>query len=347
MGKSGSIVTSLLAGFLSAAASLGLASAQTPLFAEDSELAVTIEAPFSTLVRTAARNTDPHPATFTVGDQSFPFEIAARGRTRRTAHCSFPPLRLDFDNDELEGTLLDGQNRIKLVTHCQPRTTSEQFVVREYLAYRLYNAITPESFRVRAVRVTYRDSEGRRPEDTRFGFLIEDADDAARRNRMDEVDAPGVSGELLQARAGARYALFEFMISNLDWSFQNPPRGEEKCCHNSRLISTGGAMQNIVPLPYDFDNSGWVDSPYAIPPAGFGDNVRTRRYRGLCRHNEAVPEAVALFQARRAQLEALVSGETRLSEPTRRGLMSYLGSFFAVLDDPSAVERQLINGCRN
>lgn len=69
--------------------------------------------------------------------------------------------------------MLQGQHRLKLVTNCRPSRNYEQITVHEYLAYRLYNEITPYSYRVRPVRVD-RDTEGRRREETQFNFLIED-----------------------------------------------------------------------------------------------------------------------------------------------------------------------------
>ena len=125
----------------------GQASAQTPLFNADTEIAVTIEAPLTTLIRQAPRSTDPHPAVVTLtgaGEPArFEIELSARGLSRRTrGYCAFPPLRLDFDADTLGGTVLDGQNRLKLVTTCRPSRNYEQIIVHEYLAYRLYNEIT-------------------------------------------------------------------------------------------------------------------------------------------------------------------------------------------------------------
>ena len=40
-------------------------------------------------------------------------------------------------------------------------------------------------------------------------------------------------------------------------------------------------------MPYDFDYSGLVDAPYAVPPDSIHlANVRVRRYRGFCLHND-------------------------------------------------------------
>jgi hypothetical protein len=331
------------------------ASAQTRLFSDSSELQVVIEGPLNTLVRNAVRNTDPHAAVFTVAaldpPQRFDIQLSARGISRRTGGiCTFPPLRLDFDGAAVRGTLMQGQNRLKLVTRCRNGANYEQLIVLEYTAYRLYNEITPLSYLVRPLRVTYRDTDGRRREDVQFGFVIEDTDDMARRNgrRVElEVAPDAVRSSQLDAEAAARYGLFQYMIGNLDWDMVSGRAGEE-CCHNSKLIAASAeAREAIVPVPYDFDYSGFVNAPYAIPPEGISvANVRTRYYRGLCRHNDQLPAAAAHFRARRAAILAVIDSENRLSQANRNSARDYIQTFFAILDDPQRFDRQIVQRCR-
>lgn len=330
------------------------ASAQTALFSTDTEIALTIEAPLTTLIRQAPRSTDPHPAVVTLtgaGESSrFEIELSARGLSRRTrGYCAFPPLRLDFDADALGGTVLDGQNRLKLVTNCRPSRNYEQIIVHEYLAYRLYNEITPFSYRVRPVRVTYRDTEGRRRDETQFNFLIEDVDDVADRNQRVALDVPSASVRTsqLDAAIAARYGLFQMMIGNLDWDMVTGVPGED-CCHNSKLIATTQeSREGVVPVPYDFDASGFADAPYAGVPAGLPiDNVRTRFYRGLCRHNSEIPAAIEAFRARRSQINALIAGEPRLTDGKRREAQRYIDDFYEMIENPARVQSQIIQRCR-
>jgi hypothetical protein len=340
---------------LAAVGATGPAAAQAPLFSDDAEFQIVIEGPLAALVRSAPRSTDPVQAavshTSESGAQRFDIELSPRGISRRTGGiCSFPPLRLDFDRDELRGTLWQGQNRLKLVTRCRPGSRYEQLTVLEYMAYRLFNEITPQSFRVRPVQVTYRDTEGRRREETQFNFLIEDIDDVARRNRLVALDVMSneVQSTQLDPVAAARVGLFQYMIGNLDWDMVAGPAGEE-CCHNGKLMASSEASRTaVVPLPYDFDHSGFVGAPYALPPEGLGvRNVRTRLYRGLCRHNDELPATIEHFRARREALYAVIDRETRLSDARRQAARRYIEGFFEVLDDPDRVRRQLIERCRN
>lgn len=333
-------------GFLAAVSAP--AAAQTPLFSENSELQITVEGPVQTLVRRAARNTDPIDAQLTVVGQepTWAIQVEPRGISRRTGGiCNFPPLRLDF-GEGTRGTLFQGQNRIKVVTRCNSGAVAEQLIVLEYLAYRLHNEITPLSYNVRPVRMTYRD----RSDQTQWNFLIEDVDDMARRNnRLVALDVPSgsIRAANLNGAAATRYALFQFMIGNLDWDMVTGRSGED-CCHNSRLLGVdANARENLIPAPYDFDYSGFVNAPYAIAPESVPvRNVRQRYWRGYCRYNDELPAAIAHFQSRRDALLALIDGETRLSEARRTGARRYIEEFFEVIDDPNQVQRQIIGRCR-
>lgn len=336
-----------------AATSPALAQQGPRLFTEHSELQLLIEAPMQDLVRTAERSTDPFPAAITMqgeGAARYDMQLSARGFSRRTLGiCTFPPLRIDFDQSAMRGTVWRGQNKLKLVTRCRTGTSYEQLTVLEYLAYRMYNEITPLSFRVRPARVTYRDSSGRRRDDTQLNFLVEDVSDMARRNDRRDIDVgpTEVSSTQLDPAAAANVGMFQYMIGNLDWDMVRGPSGGD-CCHNGKLIAaTAEARAMIVPVPYDFDMSGFVNAPYATPPPGMTvNNVRTRYYRGLCRYNDQAPAAAQRFRERREEILALIDGETRLNEGNRRSARRYIEEFYAVLDDSERFQNQIIERCR-
>lgn len=339
---------------LAFAAAATPASAQARLFSEDTQLNVSIEAPLNKLIRAAKNSTDPFPGTFTLhpasgAAQLFPMQISARGFTRRTGDfCNFPPLKLDFDRPALQGTLMQGQNKLKLVTHCRPQAAYEQQLVLEYTAYRLYNAVTPLSFRVRPLQVTYHDTDGQRPDVTKFGFVIEDADELAKRNgRVElEVQPNQVSSTQLDAPASALYALFQFMIGNLDWEYVTGPPGDT-CCHNSKILAREGATSGHMPVPYDFDFSGFVDAPYAVPPDSINvPSVRARYYRGFCRTNDQLSAAAAVMRDHRAAFAAVIAGEARLTAGNRERSQKYIDDFFEILDNPTRFEREITRRCR-
>lgn len=328
------------------------AIAQTRLFTDDSDVPLILEAPLNSVISQAARNTDPRPGFVTLtggaSPQRFDIQLSARGVSRRTrGACAIPPLRLDFDQAQVRNTLLAGQNKLKLVVRCRPGY--ENYVLLEYLSYRMYNELTPLSYRVRPVVVTYRDTEGRRREETTWNFVIEDVDDVAHRNHQVALDlqTAEVNSSALNPQAAARYALFQYMLSNVDWDMTQGHAGEV-CCHNSKLLAASATQRtNLIPIPYDFDSTGFVNPPYAGVPEGLGPtSVLVRIYRGYCRHNAEIPAAIAEFQAHRAAITALVTGETRLAEGRRRTALNYINSFYDIISDPQRVDRQIIQRCR-
>lgn len=324
------------------------ANAQTALFSSNDELPILIEGPLGDLVRAAPRSTDPFPAALTVEGRRFDMQLSPRGFSRRTLGiCTFPPLRLNLDG-ERQGSVMQGQNKLKLVTRCRSGAAYEQLTVLEYTAYRLYNEITPISFRVRPVRTTYRDTERNR-EDVQFNFLIEDVDDVARRNNRTALDVQSreVRSNQLDPNQAAIVGMFQYMIGNLDWDMVEGPEGEE-CCHNGKLLAASEtARENVLPIPYDFDFSGFVNAPYAEPPQGMPvRSVRQRYYRGLCRFNDQASVAAAHFRDHREQLYAIIDGETRLSASRREAARDYIESFFEVIDNPDRFQRQIIGDCR-
>ncbi|WP_341713761.1 hypothetical protein [Erythrobacter sp.] len=317
----------------------------TPLFSDDTVLEVIIDGPVREVVGRAEKSTEIHPATLTSAGESHAIEIAARGVSRRRKdRCSFPPLRIGFPEKPGKDSLFHGQKRIKLVTHCNDNSRFEQIVLREYATYRLYNAITPESFRVRLARVTYRD--GGKDIATRMGFFIEDGDDAAKRVGMKEVDTGNVRVSALNREDGARYALFQYMIGNTDWAMDAGP-DPSVCCHNSRLFGNAkDAVAELTPVPYDFDNAGLVDAPYAVPSEILRiPNVKYRVYRGYCAFNGALPEELARFRDARPAIEAELTRIPGLDERSVQTMRRYLDGFFGDIADSDKVAKKLVGAC--
>ncbi|MEA3081310.1 MAG: hypothetical protein QOD54_978, partial [Sphingomonadales bacterium] len=205
----------------------------TPLFASDAPIHLTIQGPISTLA--SNRTEVPRPATMTVDGITYPITLSTRGITRKTSDiCDFPPLRVELAAPAPPGSLFAHQHRLKLVTHCKRSADFQQKVLLEYSAYRLFNLMTPMSFRARLANIDYVDASGR-PFVSRIGFFLEDFSDVAKRNGMVAAHlGSSVSLQQIEPGSGARFAVFEYLISNYDWSMRAGPAGTE-CCHNGRL----------------------------------------------------------------------------------------------------------------
>ena len=313
------------------------AMAPKPLFASDETIHISIRGPMTTLARN--RSSDPRPATLTIGAETLPVSLSVRGITRRTVEtCDFPPLRVEFTRPPSPTSPFAGQKKLKLVTHCRRNEGFQQYLLLEYAAYRMYQQLSPLSFRVRLADVQYRQEDGR-PYVERLAFFLEDTGDVARRNGLKELHAPErIPVASLSPRDAARYALFQHMIGNHDWAMVAGPRGDD-CCHNAKLIGAAGVAPGaVVPVPYDFDFSGLVDAPYATPPDALHlSDVRQRVYRGYCAHKGDAAAVAAQMRTLRPQLLAALTSTPGLEPRTVAKAEGYLDGFFMAVGSDSAV----------
>jgi hypothetical protein len=317
-----------------------------PLFAANDVINITIKGPISTLMRNRASANLPGSLLSPTGE-TLPILLSVRGITRRTSDvCSFPPLRVQFATAPPPTSIFAGQRRLKLVTHCQDNASFQQYVLLEYTAYRMYNQLTPLSMRARLANVTYIQDDGR-PVTTRLGYFLEESSDIARRNGLKEIHAPDrIPETTLSPVDAARYALFQHMIANHDWSMRAGPAGED-CCHNARLIGRGGiASGTVVPIPYDFDFSGFVSAPYATPPDVLHiDNVRQRVYRGYCIHNAQAAVVAAQMRAARPQMMAMIAETPGLIDKTRARAAAFVDQFFALIATDADTQSKVLKRC--
>ena len=323
-------VVAAFAALMCSAAAAKVPSPPTALFASDAPIHATIQGPISTLVSNRAET--PRPGTMIVDGVTYPVTLSTRGITRKTKDvCDFPPLRVELTAPAPHGSLFEHQHRLKLVTHCQRSPDFQQKVLLEYSAYRLYNLMTPMSFRARLANIDYVDANGR-PYISRVGFFLEDFDDVARRNGMTTAHMGSqVPLQLIEPNSAARFAVFEYMISNYDWSMRAGPAGTE-CCHNGRLMSAAPG-QPLTVVPYDFDYSGLVDAPYSIQPEGIPiDSVRQRNYRGYCAHLSQARAFAAQVASRRAEFLGVFATIPGLSPREQGKAAAYLQGFFADVD---------------
>lgn len=317
-----------------------------PLFATHDPLEATLAVPLRTLVRRMSRRPVVD-GTFTyAGDQGpvvLDVEVTTRGFSRLEI-CAFPPLRLDFKRGQLPGTVLAGQNRLKLVTLCRDRPDYAQYLELEYVAYRVYNLVTEYGFRARKVALRYVDTE-RGDVVEAPAFFLEDIDGVAERLGTRELEVPAVGVAELEPHRLAELGVFQYLIGNTDWSAIAAADGED-CCHNMGVVAPR-EKTGIVTIPYDFDQTGLVDASYAEPnPALRLRTVRQRLYRGFCIANPHVDAAIQAFNAARADIEALFAAAS-LDDEHRTEALEYLAEGFAVLNDPALRQREIEAACRD
>ena len=318
----------------------GAADKPRPLFADHAIVHLVIKAPFSRLKANRAANAPEVDGVLVspgAALESLPIKLSVRGLTRRRADiCGFPPLRIEFVDKPPAGSLFAGQKKLKLAVHCLPSVAAQKYILLEYAAYRLANVLTPLSFEVRLASIDYQEPDGR-PVVSRYAFLVESEKDLAKRNGLAEAPAAHrVAVSALSAKEAARYAVFEYMIGNVDWSMALGAVGE-KCCHNTKLLAQPGAATGLIPISYDFDSAGLVAPPYALPPEGAGiSDVRDRRYRGYCVHRTEAQAVAARILAEKPKYFAVLDETPGLDPSALRTADAYLGRFFnQIAADPA------------
>jgi hypothetical protein len=308
-----------------------------PLFAANDVLAVTLVGDFKAINKDHDPNsTQRYPGALRTADnKELQVQFRARGHVRRLSKtCDYVPLKVEFVKKETKGTVFAEQDALKLVVQCSGGGDFEQYILREYLAYRIYNVITHRSFRARLAKVTYVDRASGKPVGTRVGIFLEDEGDVARRMEGRVVDLQRLLFENLQNDSLMPTMIFEYLIGNTDMSIY--------ALHNMRIVQLQDKSLHVV--PYDFDYSGLVNAPYALPARGFLiKNVTERMYRGPCRNQEIVDPYVANFLAKKDLVRALpdqIPGFSRVSRDETRG---YIESFYSSVDSSKDVRGVFVN----
>ncbi len=268
----------------------------------------------------------------------FPVRLKTRGKTRAMkATCRIPPMFINFKGAETKDTPFHKQKKVKLVTHCKNSKSFKEYVKKEYLAYRLYNVISDYGLQARLCRITYVDSQKPEDQSTHYGFLLEDMDDLAKRKNMKEYEGLIRNQEAIDKDNLDKLTLFQYMIGNLDWSV--PER------HNVKIMLADDGSLPIA-VPYDFDYSGLVDAPYAAPPEGIDiPGVTTRVFRGLCRDG-GYESQIRFYKSMQTRLLEEVSNATYMDEKSRTEARSYLNEFFADINNPNTVTKDIDQACR-
>jgi hypothetical protein len=320
-----------------------------PLFASDDLFELTIEAPFTSIMRDRSIEEEtPAKLRYSDSDNNIiehEIGIRARGGYRRDPDvCNFAPLRLNFKKSQTPNTLFDHQDKLKLITHCQTNSPKyEQHVIAEYLAYRILNLVTDLSFRPRLVRVTYFDTVHEDRTIVRLAMISEHRDRLAKRISSEAISTEIIKYNQLENAYTNIISVFHYFIGNTDYSPIAPAPGDD-CCHNHALFA--GERKRYVSIPFDFDMSGFVYAEHAISNPRFKlRDVRQRRYRGRCFNNFYVATSVEKFFEQRDSIYALIKSQELLTDATRGRLTKYAGDFFESLDSPEKIKKTLVGNC--
>jgi len=261
--------------------------------------------------------------------------LEIRGHFRRD-YCYLPPLRLIFNNDSTQ--VWYNLKTMKLISACRVAPEYEEYILKEYLIYKMYNLITDKSFRVRLLNLTYLDSSNNKKPFHDHAFLLEDVKDVARRNDCTEFTTVKLHSESTDRAQMTIVAIFEYMIGNTDWSVQY--------LQNIKLLAKDS---NSIPttVPYDFDHAGIVDATYAKPAEELQiSSTRQRMYRGYCvKDMKQFDPAIAAFNSIKKDIYSLYQNNLLLSEKYKKSTIKFLDEFYATINNLKNFEKDFSYPC--
>ncbi|MCU0403002.1 MAG: hypothetical protein MUE99_00505 [Chitinophagaceae bacterium] len=284
------------------------------------------------------------PAAFTwhnadsSGDITENVKIKQRGNARKD-QCLLAALMIDFS---IKGTPSRLQNlgEIKWVAPCNFNRESEQWILKEFIVYKMYNAITDLSFRVRLIELTLIDEKNRLKPITNYAFAIEPADDLAKRLKFEEFKEAKIFTEQTNRAQTTLVNMFQFMIGNTDWSVPN--------YHNVKLFRAADSIQAAPYLiPYDFDYAGIVNTSYAVPYEGLPiTSVQERYYLGFSRTMEEINLVLEIMQQKKDTLQKVIRDFGLLNKNHKGQMMDYMNEFFELIKSEKQVKYLFIDNVR-
>jgi hypothetical protein len=265
-------------------------------------------------------------------------KVRARGEMRKS-YCDMPPIRLNFKRSfKAEGDEFSSLDKIKIVTHCKPG--NEAYVLKEYLAYKLYNALTENSFRVRLARITYINTAKESKPIRQFAFFIEPDEVLNSRLKAVELENLKINQRRIIPEVMDRAAIFNYMIGNTDWSVPIQ--------HNFYVVAQplSDNPSQAIAIPYDFDHSGLVNTDYAAPFEGLGiESVTDRKYLGICRTREQYLEALKEFADKKDEFYKIINEFPYLNTRIKKEMLTFLGGFYSGFDKRNTLANKLANEC--
>ena len=263
--------------------------------------------------------------------------IRARGNFRR-ATCYYPPVKVDLKKKQTKETIFEGQKKLKLVLPCLKQSDKNDNILKELMVYKLFELVTPYHFKTRRLSVEFTDENKKKTVvETINAFLIEDDKKVAKRHGG-QVFERYIHPMAMDGDASIRNAMFQYMIGNTDFSVAYQ--------HNGKLLYAG---KKIIPLPYDFDMSGFINPSYAVVNETLGiKNIRDRKYRGFKRSDEEFFNVRDVFVAQKqAMFDLMKTYEGDFDSPKEFSeAYTFVESFFEIIEDDASFRKNVIDAAR-
>jgi hypothetical protein len=266
-------------------------------------------------------------------------KIKARGFMRLN-YCHFPPMLLKFCDKQ---ALINGQHvkgTMKMVIPCMPYVKFEDYVLKEFLIYKLYNNVTPYSLRTRLIRIRLEDTGKEGKSYDAYGFLIENLEEMAERNHAVVVKNKNLCQRNMETEQMNRVAVFNYMIGNTDWAV--PTLHNIKVLKSLDLNSDKG-----IPVPYDFDYAGLVDAQYAAPATALPiQDVTERFFLGVCENNVSLDTVAEEFVQLKSRILGTIENFPYMNDRNRKSAYTYIDNFYRTYRNEGSLVHTLTRTCK-
>lgn len=268
-------------------------------------------------------------------------EIRARGNYRKS-NCYYLPLRLKIHKEDSHGTIFQEDRKLKVVLPCLNSSRSNDDVLKEFLAYKIYQLISPYHFDTKLLSVQLtEEKKGKKIDHDLIGIFIQDDKKTASINHGNLIKRH-IHPNNQDPMSSARNAMFQFMIGNTDYSITYQ--------HNEKLFYID---DKIVPIPYDFDMSGLVNASYAVVSAINNKTlpitkVTDRLYRGFDRDDEIIEQIRNEFLFYENDIYTLMDQYKNYFKYPKEftECKSYVESFYKILKDDKKFEKRILKNER-
>lgn len=260
--------------------------------------------------------------------------LRARGNFRRK-HCYFTPVKIKIKKSDALNTIFSDNRTLKLVLPCKNNRDKNDNILKEFIAYKIYEIISPYYFKTRRLEVDYTNQKNKKGLNYNLaGFLIEDDDKVAK--RFDgKIVKRKISPLAMDDFNSVNLSFFNFLIGNTDFSIAHQ--------HNGKLLFY---EKKIIPIPYDFDLTGWVKPKYGLGITNrLGYSFEERNYIGFKRGKNIYSKVRNHY----LRLKEKIFNTVELYESefeykkSYNLMMDYLIGFYEILEDDKLYDNLIIS----
>lgn len=316
------------------------AASPAGVFDSDEVLHITLRGNVRSLLNDRGDNMGLHPIVLSYQPDSantFSLQVnmKTRGNFRRLkSNCIYPPLSIQFSqSDTLASSIFHEQEKMKLVMPC----IDDKYVIREWLVYKIYNLLTPKSFRARLVKVKLDEVNSSKDKQELYGILLEEEKQMAVRNKLEPIEIK-IGPEGADYESFLEMAVFQYLIGNTDWSVQY--------LQNIKLIATD-TLSVPYAVPYDFDHAGIVGAPYAKPAEELNMiSVAERRYRGYCiKDMKEYERIIDRFVQLKPEIYKVYADCPLLDAKYKKQVLKYLDEFYQTIGNKKSWQKDFSYPC--